>query len=502
MRVLFVTSEVFPLAKSGGLADVSSALPAALRAQGIDVRVLLPAYPRALAALKNARVEAPLPKLLGVEGAVLLSGEIPGSDVRVWLIHAPTLYLRDGGLYQDGEGHDWADNALRFGFLSHVAQAIASGRAGNWIPDVVHANDWHAGLLPLLAAMNDGPRPATVFTIHNMAFQGNFPAQLCSDLEIPDRLFHSDGVEFYGQLSFLKAGIRYADHVTTVSPTYAEEILTPEFGCGLDGVLRQRSESLSGLLNGIDVNLWNPRSDIHLAHSFCAADISGKRLCKTELQRELGLERNAETPLIGFVSRLAHQKMADVILEAAPRILENGAQLVVVGQGDPALEAAFAELTPSHPGLVVRIGYEEGLAHRLHAGADVLLAPARYEPCGLTQLYAMRYGTVPVVRRTGGLKDTVVEASQSNLLDRTATGILFDEASMDGLMRGVVQALALYREPLLWRRLQLQGMAQDFSWAASAARYASLYRQAAPLADVAVETAPQRIVLPPSVHAA
>ncbi|HTT83273.1 MAG TPA: glycogen synthase GlgA [Rhizomicrobium sp.] len=499
MRVLFVTAEAYPLAKSGGLADVSSALPEALKEWGIDARILMPGYPRALAALKNAQLEARLDTLLGVEGAALVSGELPGSGVRAWLIHAPALYLRNGGLYQDANGRDWPDNARRFGFLSHVGQSLASGLIPNWFPDVIHANDWHAGLLPLLLSTQEGKRPATIFTIHNMAFQGNFPAHMHADLEISERFLHPDGIEFYGQLSFLKAGIRYADRITTVSPAYAEEILTPEFGCGLDGVLQQRADVLSGILNGIDTGLWNPKSDVHLSHPYCAADISGKRLCKAELQRELGLERDGETPLIGFVSRLTHQKMADVILGALPGICDRGAQFAVVGQGDPGLEGGFAEFArQGHPNLALRIGYEEGLAHRLQAGADILLAPARYEPCGLTQLYAMRYGTVPVVRRTGGLKDTVTAATSAALLDRTATGIVFDEASVDGLLQGVDQALALYREPLLWRRLQLQGMSQDFSWAASASRYADLYRRAAPWARAVPETPAAAA----SVHAA
>jgi starch synthase len=503
MRVLFVTAEAYPLAKSGGLGDVSSALPVALKRQGVDVRILLPGYPGALAALKNARVELQLDPLLGIAGGALVSGELPGSDVRVWLVHAPSLYLRNGGLYQDASGREWPDNALRFGFLSHVGRAIATGLIGNWIPDVVHANDWHTGLLPLLLSMRDDPRPATTFTIHNMAFQGNFPAGLRAELEIPDCFFHSQGVEFYGQLSFLKAGIRYAARITTVSAAYAGEILTPAFGCGLDGVLRERAGTLSGILNGIDVELWNPRSDVHLSHPYCAADISGKRLCKAELQRELGLERDGETPLIGFVSRLTHQKMADVIVEALPRILYRGTQIAVVGQGDPALEAGLSEFARGrNQSVAVRIGYEEGLAHRVQAGCDILLAPARYEPCGLTQLYAMQYGTVPIVRRTGGLKDTVTEISQASLLDRSATGVAFEDASADGLMRGLDQALALYREPLLWRRVQLQGMSQDFSWARSAARYTALYCEVVPQAVAAPEGMAGEAMDVASMHAA
>jgi starch synthase len=503
MRVLFVTSEAYPLAKSGGLADVAGALPAALRQQGMDVRVLLPGYPRATTTLVNAHPEIRLEAPPGVEGSALISGEMPGSEVPAWLVHAPSLYFRNGGLYQDREGRDWPDNALRFGFLAQVGAALARGSLGNWTPDVVHANDWHCGLLPLLLSMHEGPRPATLFTIHNMAFQGNFPPQCLSELGIPESFFHPDGIEFYGQASFLKAGIRYSDRITTVSPAYAREVQTPEFGCGLDGLLRERRGVLSGILNGIDAALWNPKTDIHLPRHYSASDIGGKRVCKADLQRELGLDVSADTPLVGFVSRLAHQKMADVIAAAVPGIVESGAQVVVLGEGEAALESAFAALGNGFPGRVaVRIGYDESLAHRLQAGSDILLAPARYEPCGLTQLYAMRYGTLPVVRRTGGLADTVKNATARAVLDCSATGIVFDEPNVPGLMRGVKHALALYREPLLWRRLQLQAMLQDFSWSASAARYAALYREIAPHADLTPEVPEENTIAAVSVHAA
>ncbi|HEX4079498.1 MAG TPA: glycogen synthase GlgA [Rhizomicrobium sp.] len=502
MRVLFVTSEAYPLAKSGGLADVAGALPAALRQRGMDVRVLLPGYPRAAATLADAHPQIRLDGLSGVEGATLVSGKLPGSEVPVWLVHAPSLYFRNGGLYQDSDGRDWPDNALRFGFLAQVGAALARGLLGNWTPDVVHANDWHCGLLPLLLSMKEGPRPATMFTIHNMAFQGNFPPQCLSPLGIPDGFFHPGGIEFYGQASFLKAGIRYSNRITTVSPAYAREVQTPEFGCGLDGLLRERSGALSGILNGIDAALWNPKTDIHLPRHYGASDIAGKRACKADLQRELGLDLSAETPLIGFVSRLAHQKMADVIADAIPGIVESGAQVAVLGEGEPALETAFAASGNSFPGrMAVRIGYDESLAHRLQAGSDILLAPARYEPCGLTQLYAMRYGTLPIVRRTGGLGDTVKNATANAVLDCSATGIVFDEPNVPGLMRGVNHALALYREPLLWRRLQLQAMLQDFSWSASAARYAALYREIAPHAGLTPEM-PEDAIPAASVHAA
>jgi len=474
-RVLFVTSEAEPLAKSGGLADVSRALPIALKRQGIDVRILLPGYPGAIGQLANPRIEARLKPLLGVENAALISGRLPDSDVLVWLVHAPSLFSRAGGLYQDDKGQDWTDNALRFAFFAHVATGIAAGRILDWKPDIVHANDWHTGLVPLLLGMEKGSKPATIFTIHNLAFQGNFPREVLSSIGIPEQLFADGGVEFYGQVSYLKAAIRCSDKITTVSPTYASEVLSPELGCGLDGVLQARREDFCGILNGIDNELWNPATDVHLSHRYSRHDISGKRLCKAELQRTLGLEINPRIPLVGFVSRLAHQKMADVILENVPGIVAAGGQFALVGEGDPILEAAFEALERQYPHRVaVHIGYEEALAHRLQAGVDILLAPARFEPCGLTQLYALRYGTVPVVRRTGGLADTVTDIGPPDL----ATGFVFEDPTRDGLMGAIERAMALYEEPLAWRRLQLKGMAEDFGWATSAGRYAALYHQA------------------------
>ena len=477
MRVLFVTAEAYPLAKTGGLADVSRALPIALMGRGVDIHLLIPGYPGAFTRVEKPRFVAKLDPILGVSDGMLVSGTVPDTELPVWLVDAPSLYRRTGSLYQDENGQDWPDNALRFAYLSHVAAKLAMGRTKlAWRPDVVHANDWHAGLLPLLLSMETAPRPRSVFTTHNMAFQGNFPATALPIVDVPQDDFTTDGFEFYGQVSFLKAGLRYADRVTTVSPNYAKEILTAEFGCGMEGVLQARAGNFSGILNGIDDGLWDPATDYHLPQNYRASDISGKRVCKTALQRELGLPVSAETPLIGFVSRFTQQKMADVILEAIPWIVERGAQFALVGEGDPALEAAFAKLQA--PGVSVTIGYEEPLAHRLQAGSDILLAPARFEPCGLTQLYGLRYGALPVVRRTGGLADTVVNTNSSTLADRTATGFVFEEADLPSLVDAIGRALALYDEPLAWRRLQLQAMAQNFSWDASAEKYLALYHAA------------------------
>lgn len=477
MRVLFVTSEVQPLAKTGGLADVSGALPIALARRGIDVRLLLPAYPSALAQLKNPKIETTLPVIAGVEGGALISGTLPGTGIPVWLVDAPALFLRNGGLYQDEAGCEWPDNAQRFAFLSHVAVHAAQGKICGWNADIVHANDWHAGLVPLLLSMQGRPRPSSVFTIHNLAYQGNFPREVLAQIGVPEHYFSTEGLEFYGQVSFLKAAIRYADHITTVSPTYARETLTPEFGCGLDGLLRQRYGDYSGILNGIDDALWNPATDPHLARNFSPQDLSGKRPCKAALQKDMGLEIAREAPLVGFVSRFAHQKMADVVLEAIPALVEAGAQFVAVGEGDAALEAGFVEAAHRYPGRVgAKIGYSEPLAHRLQAGADLLLAPARFEPCGLTQLYAARYGTLSVVRRTGGLADTIADTATDAPEGRMAAGFAFEEPSLSALLKALDRALALFGKPLAWRRLQLQAMSQDFSWNASATDYIALYR--------------------------
>lgn len=493
MRVLFVTSEAYPLAKTGGLADVSRALPMALAGRGVDVRLLLPAYPRALTRIERPHVVATLPPILGVDDAVLLAGKLPDADLPVYLVDSPSLYQRPGGLYQDETGQEWPDNAKRFAFLAHVGALIAMDEVKlAWTPDIVHANDWHVGLLPLILRDRPAPRPSSVFTTHNMAFQGNFPPEVLPDIGIPERYFTDGSIEFWGRVSYLKAGLLFADRVTTVSPNYAKEILTPEYGFGMEGVLQARGDKFSGILNGIDPTLWDPSIDAHLAQTYWVGDIAGKRACKLALQREVGLPVDADTPLIGFVSRLTHQKMADVIVESIPWIAEQKAQFVLVGEGDPALEKAFVAAQGKYPDHVsVYIGYGEPLAHRLQAGSDILLAPARFEPCGLTQLYALRYGTIPVVRRTGGLADTVADATKETVAGRTATGFVFDNPDLSELTDALARALALYREPLSWRRMQLYAMAQNYSWDASAARYLDLYREASGMPSLKVPSVAQ-----------
>jgi starch synthase len=497
MRVLFVSAEFYPLAKTGGLADVSAALPAALRELGIDVRVLLPGYPQALEQAPSPRVVLQLGNPLGCGETRLLETFLPNSRVPVWLVDCPGLYDRAGGLYQDGHGTDWANNHLRFGLFDHVAAGIANEPGGGWQPDIVHANDWHAGLVPLLVPAQKPHGPATVLTIHNLAYQGVFDSEGFAQLGLPPEAF-SD-MEFHGRISFLKAGIRSADAITTVSPTYAKEILTSDHGCGLDGLLREKASRLSGVLNGVDYDIWDPSIDPHLARNYTARSPAPKSVNKRAIQIELGLEVAADKPLLAFMSRLVHQKTPDIVLEALPALLEDGMQFALVGEGENGYQDAFRQLAADYPGRVaVQIGYEERLAHRLLAGADMLLHPSRFEPCGLVPIYALRYGTIPLVRRSGGMSDSVMDATADAIQQGTATGFSFQNPSVPGVIDGVRRAHSVYRQPIAWRKMQTSAMRQDFSWHRSAGAYASLYRSLVRLRPGAREVpqseAPTRLI--------
>lgn len=476
MRVLFVTSEFYPLVKTGGLADASAALPAALRELGLDIRVMLPGYPEAMERAVHLGSAVPLGEVSGAGPSRLLPVRSPGSDLPLWLIDCPSLFCRAGGPYQDPNGRDWPDNDMRFWLLSHAAARVSHGELGlDWRPDVVHANDWHAGLVPLLMDHRSAPRPASVFTIHNLAFQGLFGADRLPRLGIPAECFSPDGIEFHGRISFLKAGIRYADYLTTVSRTYAREILTPEFGCGLDGLLRQRARHLAGIPNGADYAVWDPANDVILPQRYSLAEIGGKHVCKATLQQELGLAAEPDTPVVAFLSRLTEQKMADRVAEAVPWLVEAGAQLALHGQGDRAIEKQLRALADAYPGRVsVHIGYEERRARRLLAGADILLHPSRFEPFGLVPIYAMRYGTLPVVRAVGGLSDTVVDSTVRNEAD--ATGFAFSGECLEEMLACLDRALTVFRQPLAWRRMQRNAMRQDFGWQNPAEQYLALYR--------------------------
>lgn len=492
MKVIFASAEVFPLAKTGGLADVSAALPMALADLGIDIHLIMPGYTEALDLAAAKQKSIPLGDLPGAEEAALIPARLPTSGLPIWLLDCPQLYQRDGSLYLDRNGQDWPDNAIRFAALSHAVARLALGATPvDWKPDVVHANDWHLGLVPALLAADGGMRPPSVLTIHNLAFQGVFPAETFPQLGLPASWFNADGLEFYGKVSMLKAGIRFADRLTTVSPTYAQEILTPEFGCGLDGFLSARADHLVGILNGIDYGLWTPDDPVAVPFPFNARDLTGKRRCKAALQAELGLTSDPDAPVIAFISRLTEQKMADMLPAVMPVIAEQGAQLIVCGEGDGAIEQQLKSLQAQYPGTVaVRIGYQEPLARRILAGSDILAAPSRFEPCGLVQMYAMRYGTIPIVRNVGGLQDTVVGHEPGGGLGTGATGFMFDEATLNSLSDAIERACRHYRKPVAWRAMQVRGMKQDFRWPRSAQRYQSLYAELAPLEtreDVAVE---------------
>jgi starch synthase len=477
MRVLFATAEAFPLAKTGGLADVSASLPAALSNMGVDVRLIMPAYPQALARTNAVRKTVRLGDVGGYGPVRLLDSILPGTDVPVWLVDCPDLYNRTGSLYQDENAADWPDNDLRFAVLNHAAAAVACDGVTGWSADVVHANDWHCGLLPLIIAERRGAKPATLFTIHNLAYQGLFAAERFPRLGLSPDSFNS--MEFWGRIAFIKAGIASADRMTTVSPTYATEILSAEYGCGMDGLLHHRKDRLSGVLNGADYGLWDPATDPWLPRNYGPNSLAGKSACKYSIRDELGLQQN-DSPLLVFMSRLVHQKMPDVLLQALPALLDRGMQFALSADGEIQYRDAFRTLAVRYPGKVaVRIGYDEALAHRLLAGADMLLHPSRYEPCGLVPIYAMRYGTIPVVRRSGGMADTVTDYSPAALTAGEATGFMFEPVTMSELTACAMRASEVYRQPLAWRKLKTNAMRRDFSWRQSAAQYLELYRRLA-----------------------
>ncbi|MEO7159716.1 MAG: glycogen synthase GlgA [Polaromonas sp.] len=484
MKVLHAAAEVFPLVKTGGLADVVGALPEALMTAGADVRLLLPGLPAILKGVERQTVVCELGAIFGAGRVTLRLGRLAHNQVAAYVIDAPYLYQRPGNPYLGPDGSEWPDNLQRFGLLGWVAAHLAAGELdAGWTPDVLHLHDWHAAMACAYAACHPATRAATVYTIHNLAYQGLFAEDDFHLLGLPSRLLVPGGLEFHGQLSFMKAGLKYARRITTVSPNYAHEIATEPFGCGLDGVIRARGADVSGILNGVDGAVWDPASDALIAAPYSATALDGKALCKAALQQELGLTVDAAAPLFAVVSRLTAQKGLDLLLDALPALLDGaaagGAQLAVQGNGEPALEAAFAQAAAMHPGRVaVRLVYDERLAHRMMAGADAMLVPSRFEPCGLTQLYALRYGSVPVVRRVGGLADTVVGASEAAVQAGLATGFMFGPATPAALAQALAQAVSAWRQPALWRQLMLSGMAQNFSWDSAASQYMALYHDA------------------------
>ncbi|QHE86642.1 glycogen synthase GlgA [Hydrogenophaga sp. BPS33] len=473
MNILFVTPECAPLVKTGGLGDVSAALPRALAALGHDVRVLMPAYGH-MQARGELTGHFVLPAFGPWPAAQLLQLERPGT-APMWLLSCPELYARGGSPYGEAAGPDHADNARRFGMLSRVAAWMGTAATPcGWQADIVHGNDWPCGLAPLfLRHARVGattPVARSIMTVHNLAFQGLFPMDACDSLGIPAQDRGIDGVEFWGQASMLKAGLQFADAITTVSPTYAHEIQQADNGFGLDGVLLSRRQDLHGILNGIDTQVWNPATDKLIAARYSAADLSGKAANKTALQAHCELQPTRNRMLFGLVGRLTDQKGVDLVARAAPAIVQGSGQLVVLGAGDTALQDALRDAAAAHPGQVsVTLGFDETLAHQIEAGADAFLMPSRFEPCGLNQMYSQAYGTPPIVAPVGGLRDSVTDAADG--------GGGFVMASHDQAAFGdaIVRATNAWRDTGTWRAVQRAGMAREFAWDAPARRYASLY---------------------------
>jgi starch synthase len=472
MHVLSVASEAYPLVKTGGLADVVGALPAALAKHGVETTTLLPGYPAMAQATRGGRVVHHWPDLLGVEARLIeAQGERGLADTPLLILDAPQLYARPGGPYTDEQGRDWPDNWRRFAALSRAAAELAAGHVDGTRVDLVHAHDWQSALAPAyLRAL--GATAKSVVTIHNIAFQGVFPAEIFPALGLSQDMWHIDGVEYYGQVGFLKAGLAFADRITTVSPTYAREIREEAFGMGLQGLIATRGAT--GIVNGIDPAVWNPETDAALPARYTHRQLDRRARNRAAVEQAFDLTEGG--PLFCVVSRLTDQKGMDVLATLLDELVDRGGRLALLGSGDREIEAAFLAAAHRHPGRVgVRIGYDEPLSHLLQAGSDAILIPSRFEPCGLTQLYGLAYGCVPVVARTGGLADTVIDANEAAIAAGVATGIQHDGITPEALSHALRRTFALYARPDRWAMLQRNAMRADFSWDESGRRYATLY---------------------------
>jgi len=470
MRVLSVVSEIYPIVKTGGLADVAGALPIALKAEGIDTRTLVPGYPAVMAALERA--ECLLEAQLFGRPVRLLAGSAGALDL--FVLDAPSLFARPGNPYLSAEGVDWPDNGLRFAALSRMAWHIGTGAVPSLVPDIIHSHDWQAALAPAYLHYGGQRRPKTVLTVHNLAYQGRFPRRILEEISLPPESFTIDGVEYYGDVGFLKAGLQFADAITTVSPTYAREIQGDEQGMGLGGLLRARSGLLRGILNGIDIDVWNPATDPSIPHRFSLHTIDDRPANKLALQRRFGLEANDSVLLLGVISRLSPQKGLDLLLDCIPMLLKEGTQLVLLGSGEVDLQDLFQAAAKANPGQIgVAIGFDEALAHQIQAGADAVMVPSRFEPCGLTQLCALRYGAVPIVSGVGGLEDTVLDVNEVE--QDQMTGFKFRPVTSKELSVALSRALSMFRDKMAWRALQTNGMSTDVSWQDRAGQYAEIY---------------------------
>ena len=475
MRVLHVCSELYPLLKTGGLADVLGALPFAQKEIGIDTRILLPAYPKISAGIENTHVVTEFDNFAG--HVVLRYGEYNG--IGIYLIDAPHLYWREGNPYHDTDYNDYADNYKRFALLGWVGAELATSLDSWWRAEVVHAHDWHAGLVAAYL-FNKGRPAKSVFTIHNLAYQGQFAHRHLHEIGLPEGMFHVDGLELFGQISYLKAGLYYSDMVTAVSPTYAKEVTTPDFAYGLQGLLTglRGAGKLVGILNGVDQEIWHPSCDAYIQHHYKLKSIAGKKKNKADLQAYFNLPQQPDALLFVMVTRLTEQKGVDLLIATADEIVKQGGQLTILGSGAKHLEEGICQLAQRYPEhIAVKIGYDEALSHLMVAGGDVILVPSRFEPCGLTQLYGLQYGTLPLVRKTGGLADTVVDSTPENIKDRTATGFVFEQATAEDLRRSIQQAFDIWQKPRVWSALRANAMAQDFSWRQAAEQYRALYER-------------------------
>jgi len=481
-KVLFATSEAHPLIKTGGLADVSGALPIALRALGCDVKIILPAYPEVLSKLSQTKTISQL-YIPGIAGTIkLLEGKLPDSNIKALVVDYAAAFKRDGGPYQDPEGKPWQDNAERFALFSKAVCKVALKQANiNWQPEIVHCNDWQTGLVPAILRLSqpaqiEGPYIPSVFTIHNLAYQGLYPQEIFFALGLPTELWSHSALEFHNQMSFIKGGLVFADRITTVSPQYALEIQNKKFGYGLEGLLSHRRSQLTGILNGIDDKVWNPIIDPLIKNNYDLDNMQNKSLNKHYLQKYYGLEQTNDL-LLGFIGRLVEQKGIDLIIKLIPRLKQLSAQLVILGSGESTFETQLKQLAKKHSDVFrVQIGYDEALAHKIEAGVDAFLMPSKFEPCGLNQMYSLRYGSIPIVTNVGGLSDSVVNVSDKTLKSNTATGFLLDEPNATELIKTINRVTALYKKPKQWASLVKTGMSQQFNWQTSAKQYLKLYQ--------------------------
>jgi starch synthase len=474
-KILFVSSEAHPLIKTGGLADVSGSLPKALAELSQDIHLIIPNY-QSIKTSEEVRFIGSL--RVDNRDINILETRLPHSHVMVWLVDYAPFFDLPGNPYNDAKGNAWPNNAERFTLFCRVVVEIAMDRAHlNWKPDIVHCNDWQTGLVPALLRLEE-QQPATVFTIHNLAYQGLFSSSQFYALNISGQLWHPNGLEFHGMLSFIKGGLVYADHITTVSPTYALEIQTPDFGYGLEGLLRHRQEALSGIINGIDTEQWNPQTDPAINTHYDIHNLAQKQANKIALQQRCSLPVNPDVPLLGLISRLVEQKGIDLILDCLPDMMAMPMQFVLLGSGHTNFEQRlqnFAHLYPHK--MSVTLGYDENLAHLIEAGSDIFLMPSRFEPCGLNQLYSQRYGTIPIVRQTGGLADSIVDALPESIANATASGVAFHQPSAGALLEAIKRAIILYDHKETWQHMQRNCMSKDFSWHNSAQQYLKLYRE-------------------------